>query len=108
VFYLLVLVFIAWLLWLSLKERSKDIWLKKNGVRVSGIIIENKEEMAESYWRLGGNINQPTVKFITRDGREIIGTPILGFITQHEVAPPIWVTVFYDPNHPEKFTVDFN
>jgi hypothetical protein len=103
-----VLLFIAGLLYMSLKERAKDMLLKKKGARVSGIIIENKEEMANSNWRLGGNINQPTVKFITRDGREIIGTPIRGFVTQHEVVLPIWVTVFYDPKDPQKFTIDFN
>ncbi len=45
---------------------------------------------------------------MTQDGQEIIGYPVLGFVTQHEVVPPLRVTVFYDFKQPEKFCIDLN
>src|SRR4051794_22865893 len=95
------------LLW-YLSERSKDDDIKNNGTRVLGTIINNKELILDwSEWdRLGGNINNPTVRFMTLEGREIIGKPIARFVTQYEVKPPANIYIIYDTRNPQRFRID--
>jgi hypothetical protein len=105
--YLLIFFVIVGCLYLGWTDKRKHIRLKRNGTKVYGTIISNREFVSGKvdFYRLGGNINTPTVKFMTQDGREIIGTPVLGFITQHEVIPPIQVIVFYNPKQPDEFCI---
>jgi hypothetical protein len=94
---------------LASADRLKYNRLKKSGLKVPGVIIANREKRSANndMYRLGGNINYPTVKFVTQDGQEISGAPVLGFVTQYEVIPPLSVTVFYDPIQPNSFCIDF-
>jgi hypothetical protein len=85
------------------REKAKELTLKKNGIKVEGIIIDNVESSPNSRFRLGGNINNPTVKFFTEDGDEIVGRPIVGFISQYQVVVPSQITVIYDRKNPQKF-----
>lgn len=80
--------------------------LKRDGIRTMATIIENHETNPKSMYRLGGNINTPTVRFFTTDGREIIGKPVLGFITQFEVTVPMHIDIIYDPADPDIFCID--
>lgn len=104
--YLIILVIVVFLL-TGLSGRLKYIRLKRNGIKTVGIIVSNHEGSSNSKYRLGGNINTPVVKFITKDGREIFGSPVIGFITQYEIIPLVSVNVFYDPRQPEIFCIDF-
>jgi hypothetical protein len=93
----------------GLRDRIKYNQLKRRGIKVSGTVIANSDKSpSREVYRLGGNINQPTVKFVTQGGHEIIGSPVLGFVTQHEVITPLRVTVFYDAKKPKRFCIDFN
>ena len=105
--YLVIFFVIAGCFYLGWTDRSKHNRLKKYGTKVYGTIISNREHGDSSldFYHLGGNINIPTVKFLTKDGIEIKGSPVLGFITQHEVKPPIQVIVFYNPKKPDKFCI---
>jgi hypothetical protein len=89
-------------------ENKKQEDIKKRGVRVCGIIVENDESSPDSRFRLGGNINTPTVKFYTESGAEIIGKPIVGFISQREVVVPSSVYLFYDKQNPNRFCLDMS
>lgn len=105
--YLLIFFVIAGFFYLGWTDKRKHNRLKKNGTKVYGTIISNLEynDGGLNFYQLGGNINTPIVKFLTQDGKEITGSPVLGFITQHEVTPPIQVIVFYDTKQPEKFCI---
>lgn len=88
--------------------RQVEIYpIKKKWDKAVGIIASNHEGSSNSRYRLGGNINTPVLKFITKDGREIFGSPVIGFITQYEIIPLVSVNVFYDPRQPEIFCIDF-
>jgi hypothetical protein len=87
-------------------EKNKQLDLKRHGVRVPGLIIGNSESNANSDYRLGGNINNPMVKFVTETGYEITGEPIIGFISGTEVIVPSPVYVFYDKKNPKRFCLD--
>ena len=104
--YIFVFFSIALGLWLALKDRFKYNRLKKTGTRVMGTIITNSESFANSMDRLGGNINQPAVRFTTLDGQEITGFPVMGIITQFEIKPLMRVNVYYDPKQPTRFCID--
>lgn len=82
--------------------------LKQHGIRTTGIIIYNKESASKSMYRLGGNINHPTIKFITETGEEVVGQPISGFISQYEVLVPSQVKIIYDKRVPKRFCIDAN
>jgi hypothetical protein len=86
-------------------EKGKVRKIKRNGVRTLGVIVFSEESNSNSMFRLGGNINNPVIKFITEDGREIIGKPISGFISQHEVFVMDKITIIYDRKNPNKFCV---
>ena len=96
--------------WLGMADKLKYNRLKKSGIKVPGTIIANKEKRSvdNDMYRMGGNINNPTVRFSTPAGTEVIGTPVIGFVTQNEVHPPINVMVYYDANRPETFCIDFD
>lgn len=79
---------------------------KENGIRSTGTIIDNGESGAESDYRLGGNINNPTIKFVTESGEEIIGKPVTGFISQHEIIVPSSIDIIYDAPNPQRFSID--
>lgn len=86
-------------------QKTKIDSIKKNGVRVMGTIIQNEETQGRRR-QLGGNINDPTVTFITKDGLEIVGKPVVGFTSQHEVIVPSRVYIIYDSKEPQKFFLD--
>jgi hypothetical protein len=92
--------------WVGFKDRIKYNLLKRRGVKVAGIIISNSDGGGSERFRLGGNINHPTVKFVTKEGQAIIGSPVLGFITQYEVITPLRVIVFYDVKQPGRFCIE--
>lgn len=86
-------------------EYRKQANLRKHGIKVAGTIIRNKESSPNSKYRLGGNINYPTIKFVAVDGVEVIGKPIIGFTSQHEVVVPSQVFVVYEKSDPRKVCV---
>jgi hypothetical protein len=106
--YLLFIPFILIAIYYYLDQDNEIQRIKRNGVSVVGTIIHNKESGAKSMYRLGGNINDPTIKFFTEDGEEIIGNPIVGFISQQEVAVPSNVNVIYDRKDPKRFCIDIS
>src|SRR5215204_4412446 len=80
--------------------------IKKNGVRVVGTIIQNNDRHGN--YQLGGNINSPTIRFVTEEGKEIIGKPVVGFTSQYEVAVPSHVNIIYDSRNPKQFYLDLD
>jgi hypothetical protein len=92
-------------LYTYLNQKTKTNSIKQNGIRTVGTIIQNKETQ-NRLDQLGGNINEPTIKFITKDGQEIIGKPVVGFTSQHEVMVPGKVSIIYDSKNPQKFFLD--
>ena len=89
-----------------LSQKRQISLIKRNGVRVIGTVIKNKEFKSDDFYRLGGNLNDPTVRFITKDGGEIIGKPILGFTSQKEILTPFSVYIIYDSRNPQRFYID--
>ena len=87
-----------------IKQQATINSIKRNGIKVKGIIVENSEKQG-SMFQLGGNINAPTVKFITNDGQEIIGKPVMGFVSQTEILVPSYINVVYHSRNPRKFLV---
>jgi hypothetical protein len=104
VVYILIFLIIAILAYYCY-DYIERVDLKYNGVRAVGTIIHNEESFSKSMYRLGGNINNPTIKFVTADGKEIIGKPIIGFVSQHEVTVPSQISIIYDPKNPHKFMI---
>ena len=92
-------------LWFS-KQGHRN--LEKNGIRVHGVVIKNSEYNPRDSNRLGGNINEPLVRFYTENGEEIIGQPIIGFISQTQIDPPYDVYVIYDKKDPKRFLLDLD
>ncbi|RYY88353.1 MAG: hypothetical protein EOO15_09270 [Chitinophagaceae bacterium] len=97
--FIVIFSLIGLLIGLALFERSKVSRLKRKGISVAGTIVANdvRKSAGNDRYRMGGNLNEPTVTFSTVDGREITGKPVLGFVTQYEMHPPIPVIVAYDP-----------
>jgi hypothetical protein len=87
-----------------LEKRRKERF-GKTGIKVTGTIVHNKESFGNDKFRLGGNINNPTITFVTIEGEEITGEPVTGFISQHEVVVPSQVNVIYNKFNPRKFYV---
>jgi hypothetical protein len=107
--YIIIFLVIVLGTWLGLRDRLKYNQLKRRGIKVAGTIIANGDKgPSREVYRLGGNVNQPTVRFLTQEGQEIIGYPVLGFVIQHQVITPLRVTVFYDAKQPNKFCIDFD
>lgn len=102
--YLLIFLSIAIIVYYC-NDYIKRLDLKRNGIKTIGAIIYNKEISPRSMYRLGGNINSPTIRFITINGEEIIGQPILGFVSQHEVMVPSQVFIIYDRKEPGRFMI---
>lgn len=102
--YILIFLILVLLVYWS-NNYFKRADLRRNGIRTVGTIIHNEESFQTSKYRLGGNINNPTIKFITTDGKEIIGKPIIGFVSQHEVVVPSQVSIIYDVKKPYKFMI---
>ncbi|RYY84108.1 MAG: hypothetical protein EOO15_20085 [Chitinophagaceae bacterium] len=107
--FIVIFSLIGLLIGLALFERSKADRLKRRGVSVPGTIVANdvRSSAGNDRYRMDGNLNEPTVTFLTNDGREITGKPIVGFVTQYRLSPPIPVIVVYDLKNPERFTIDF-
>ena len=107
--YIILFVAIVGLItYLDQRRRSNSI--KRNGIKTTGIIIQNSEsgetDNRSDMYRLGGNINEPTIQFTTLDGQVIIGKPIIGFITQYELAVPKEVNIVYNSKNPQEFYID--
>jgi hypothetical protein len=103
-FYAVILLILALVIYFVLESAERDS-LKQYGITVVGIIIENEERGADSMYRLGGNVNYPTIQFKTVEGKKVIGQPMLGFTSQHEVVVPSYISIIYDPESPYKFMV---
>ncbi len=103
-FYAVILLILALVIYLVLESTERDS-LKQYGITVVGTIIENRERGPDSMYRLGGNVNYPTIQFTTAEGKEIIGQPMLGFISQHEIVVPSYISIIYDPESPHRFMV---
>jgi hypothetical protein len=105
--FLVSFVVFCLLIW-YLTEGQKTAGIKRNGIKATGVIINNREFQG-SYpdsEQLGGNINTPMIRFTIEDGSEITGKPVTGFISQHEVQVPSYINVIYDPKQPSKFIID--
>jgi hypothetical protein len=57
--------------------------------------------------RLGGNISTPTIQYFTVEGQEMIGQPVVGFISQQEIVVGNSIDIIYETDDPKRFTVDF-
>lgn len=105
---LCILIFVALIGICTYLNQKKHInAIKRNGIKTTGVIIENEEWDANSERRLGGNFNEPVVRFTTPDGRVITGKPVVGFTTQYEVTVPHTVTIVYNAKNPKQFYIDF-
>ena len=70
-----------------------------------GLSFKIKETQNRRF-QLGSNINNPTIKFTTSEGREIVGDPIVGFISQFEVVVPSQINIIYNSKNPKQFCLD--
>ena len=103
----LLLLFVAFVAIYLLTDKKTEIRsIRIEGIRVEGTIIENHDGPGNAPFRLGGNLNGPTIQFFTLDGHEVIGQPLIGFISQDEVAVPSSVYIIYSRKNPEKFCID--
>jgi hypothetical protein len=87
----------------------KSLSIKQNGIRKSGVIIENNETSGGNITREdvpGGNINTPVIRFTIEDGSEVTGTPVTGFTSQHEVEVPSYINIIYNAKKPTEFIID--
>ncbi|RYY41689.1 MAG: hypothetical protein EOO08_00750 [Chitinophagaceae bacterium] len=107
--FVIIFSLIGALVGLALWERSKAGRLKRKGVSVAGTIVANnvRSSAGNNQYRMDGHLNEPIITFTTTGGMEITGKPIVGFVSQHELIPPIAVIVAYDPANPKRFTIDF-
>ena len=105
--YVIIITFIGAIVYYFF-QRDQARNLKENGIKVTGTIVHNGQSGVSSNFRLGGNINNPTIQFVTKEGQEILGKPIVGFISQHEVIVPSSIDIIYDPKNPKRFCVDLN
>lgn len=104
--YIFIALIVVVAIYFVLYQRLRIKRIKRNGIRVVGTIIQNMEPQG-SRFQLGGNINSPTVSYFTTEGQEIIGRPVVGFVTQHEVVVPSQVHIIYNSKNPEQFYLDF-
>jgi hypothetical protein len=102
--YVFIIVLVATLAY-SCYGYFERMELKHNGVKVVGTIVHNTDGSPNNMYRLGGNINNPTIRFITAEGKVITGKPILGFISQHEVVVPSEILIIYDRKKPSRFMI---
>ncbi len=82
--------------------------LEKYGISAKGVILENAETNGKDFYRLGGNFNTPTIQFSTKQGKVIVGKPIIGFTSQSEIISQTEVNIIYDPENPENFCIDLS
>lgn len=105
-----ILIFVAIIgLYDYVRQKRRINIIKRHGIRTTGVIVKNRDTIGSSkldFYRLGGNINDPVIKFTTEEGQEIIGKPVVGFITQHEVHVPKEINVIYDPKNPKEFFIE--
>lgn len=96
---------------IGIQASEENYELKTIGIKVPGHIIYNEERGGADQSRRndspqpGGNINHPTVHFITKDGREIIGKPALEYISNREIKEVMNIMVMYDPKNPYRFII---
>lgn len=97
-----LIIFFVWV------QGAQSRRIKRSGIKTQGVIIENNEKQRSQRVseQLGGNINEPVVRFTIDDGSEIVGSPVTGFISQHEVQVPSYIDIIYDPNNPSLFIID--
>jgi hypothetical protein len=97
-----LIIFYVWL------QGAQSRRLKRIGIKARGVIIENNEKQRSQpvSEQLGGNINEPVVRFTIEDGSEIVGRPVTGFISQYEIQVPSYIDIIYDPNNPSIFIID--
>ncbi|MEO5943828.1 MAG: hypothetical protein ABIP30_13205 [Ferruginibacter sp.] len=93
-------------LYLYFAKRDKADNIRSNGTRVTGVLLQNLESMPNSFYRLGGNINNSLISFTTENGMEITGSPASDFITQTEVKVPCSVYIIYNNTNPQEFLLD--
>jgi len=89
-------------------DKNKELTIKRSGIKVPGVIIDIKGSSGYYFSRLGGNINTPIIRFFTENGEEVVGKPIIGFISQREFQVPTHVIVIYDRKDPNKFCIADN
>lgn len=104
--FLILIVLMGGYFYFDNKRRHQ--WIKKHGIIVRGTIIKNEERHPFRQERLGGNINNPTIKFMTKEGATVTGQPISGFTSQREIPVPSSISVIYDVRNPKRFCVRFN
>jgi hypothetical protein len=84
--------------------------IKRNGIKATGVIIQNHESTESRSpnigGTLGGNINHPVIRFTIEDGSEITGEPFTAFISQHEVRVPSYINIIYNAKNPAEFIID--
>ena len=101
--YWIVLLLLSVITALLLANKFKAKKLRRRGIKVPGIIIENFDTHGGGFTDI---INDPVVCFTTLDGKDIVGRPVLGFVTRDEVNLPTNVSVIYDPKNPQSFCLD--
>ncbi len=91
----------------AITTRRKRKFLREHGEKVTGLVIDFKEA-SNRRDQIGGNIYMPTVRFTTCQGKEIVGTPVSGFVAQTEIGAGYNVYVYYNPAKPSEFYVDLH
>jgi hypothetical protein len=95
--------------YLLFNERLQIQAIKRNGVKTVGTIIDNGGSNGNSsFYRLGGNVNSPTIQFTTQDGKQVTGKPAIGFVSQFEIPVPSEINIIYSSKNPELFCVDID
>jgi hypothetical protein len=113
IYYIYPTVIVVLLVSLVLIARIKMRSIEKKGIRVVGTIIENRESGDGRIGRtdngkFGANINMPTIKFTTLDGKEIVGQPVIEFASEFELPVPSEIYIKYTPENPGEFCVDIS
>jgi len=101
----LVIILVAGIA-IGIQANEENYELKTKGIKVPGHIIYNEERHGtKGDSHRGGIINHPTVRFITTDGREIIGKPALEYISNRKIKEVMNIMVMYDPKNPYRFII---
>ncbi len=79
--------------------------LKENGIETEALIIEWNPMSTNGLNNVNReSINIPTVKFTTKDGKEIMGQPITGIYYGGDYQGD-YLIIIYDPENPEQFMI---
>lgn len=101
-FMIIAIVLLAFYVIITLvnKKQLNDI-----GVETDGYILDSQPvNLNRDYTSELQSISVPTIKFTTRDGKEITGQPITGVYTTTNNTG-LLIRILYNPDNPEEFMI---